>query len=253
MTNQSRKYPLGDVKILFGLAAARCAFPGCRAECIENSTELDDAVVHGKIAHIVAHSAGGPRADATFSPPQLDSYENWVLLCGRHHDIVDGQPNTYTVSDLRTWKTKHEAWVRERLTIEMPEVGFAELEVAVKAILVAPLPDDVTFHLTPVRDKIARNKLSPAVYFYFTIGISKAKEVADFVSDLSVLSPKFPEQLKAGFAQEYQRLRGVGMEGDALFEALWDFASAHNTDFNRRAAGLAVLLYLFEKCEVFES
>lgn len=251
MTNQSRKQPIGDLKILWGLAAARCAFPGCRVECLEAASDSDKAAVLGKVAHIVAHSQRGPRGDPAFPGHLLDRYENWVLLCGPHHDIVDGQPNTYTVTDLRRWKSEHEVWVRERLKVEMPDVGFAELEVTVKAILIAPLPDKVTFQLTPLREKINRNKLSPAVHSYFSIGMSKAKEVANFVSHLSVLNPTFPEQLKSGFVLEYQRLRGSGIEGDALFESLCEFASAKSTDFRRRAAGLAVLFYLFEKCEVF--
>jgi hypothetical protein len=249
----ARKYPLPDVKILWGLAAARCAFPKCRVECVEDATDADGPVVLGKIAHIVAHSEVGPRADPTFPPEKVDSYANWILLCGLHHDIVDGQANTYAVDDLRRWKEEHEDWVRFQLTTEMPGVGFAELEVVSKAILSAPLPPGFSFDLTPLREKMNRNKLSARVNIYFNMGLSKAKEVADFVSNMSVLNSDFPEELKAGFVQEYDRLRASGLDGDALFESLHEFASAGSREFRRRAAGLAVLLYLFEKCEIFES
>lgn len=70
--------------------------------------------MYGQAAHVVAHSAGGPRSDANFPAGQLDKYENLVLLCGNHHTIVDKQPNTYSVDDLKTWKSEHEAWVRQK-------------------------------------------------------------------------------------------------------------------------------------------
>ncbi|MFM6266250.1 MAG: hypothetical protein ACKPFA_07035, partial [Dolichospermum sp.] len=62
----------------------------------------------------------------------------------------------------------------------------------------------------------------------------------------------FPDQLKAGFTQEYQRLRAAGLTGNALLDALHEFSCNHSTDYDLQAAGLAVLYYFFEKCEVFE-
>ncbi len=97
-----------------GLAAARCAFPSpnCRVQCVSEGTELDRAAIFGKIAHIVAHSDIGPRADPTYPKELRDKYENLILLCGNHHNIVDYQHNTYTINDLRSWKSDHERWVR---------------------------------------------------------------------------------------------------------------------------------------------
>lgn len=249
-----RKYPVSDVKLLWGLAAARCAFPGCRVECVEQATALDRAVVLGKIAHIVAHSAHqqAPRSDRTFRSELRDRYENWILLCGPHHDTVDGQPNTYTVIDLRRWKTEHENWVRERLTAEIPLVTFAELEIVTKGLLAAPLPEDYSFSLIAPREKLHRNGLTARIHILVTIGFSKVREVGEFVNVAGQLYPDFAEELKSGFVRQYHELKGQGIEGDALFEALHQFASGSSRDFRRQAAGLAVLMYLFEICEVFE-
>lgn len=61
----------------------------------------------GKIAHIVAHSDSGPRADSSYPKEKRDTYENWILLCGIHHDLVDALDSDYTVTDLREMKRKH--------------------------------------------------------------------------------------------------------------------------------------------------
>jgi uncharacterized protein YydD (DUF2326 family) len=40
----TRKYPSADVKILYGLAAARCAFPDCREELVERAQEVTEEI-----------------------------------------------------------------------------------------------------------------------------------------------------------------------------------------------------------------
>ena len=83
------------------------------------------------------------------------------------------------------------------------------------------------------------------------MGLTQAKHVAEFIGN----SPDahFGDRLKEGFVSEYKRLLNEdGLKGDDLFSALLDFASAGKGEFRIRAAGLGVLVYLFEKCEVFE-
>ncbi|HEY5176804.1 MAG TPA: HNH endonuclease signature motif containing protein [Terriglobales bacterium] len=84
-----RKYPMPDVKALFAKSAGYCAFPNCPELCIKDATELDSVAVYAKIAHIVGHSDNGPRSDSSMSQNIRDSYQNWILLCPNHHDIVD--------------------------------------------------------------------------------------------------------------------------------------------------------------------
>lgn len=80
-----------------------------------------------------------------------------------------------------------------------------------------------------------------------------SREVEEFVEHVAIRDSRFPERLKAGFVAEYSRLKEQGFEGDSLFEALREFAYGRTRNFQKQAAGLAVLVYLFEKCEVFES
>ena len=78
------------------------------------------------------------------------------------------------------------------------------------------------------------------------------KQVGDFSSKIPDID--FGEHLKEGFVSKiYQRLKNVEkLSGDMLFNALFEFATKGCNDFKQRAAGLSVLVYLFEKCEVFE-
>jgi hypothetical protein len=223
-------------------------------ECVVSATAVDASAVVGEIAHIVAHGDAGPRADPSLSLKERDRYENWILLCPTHHDIVDVQPNSCTVADLQKWKADHERWVRERLVDAMPNVTFKELEVVTDALVDGPCREPTQdFKVMPPAEKMRRNGLSDAVRWTLSVGLGKANEVAEFVEHVAARSPAFPERLKAGFVAQYNVLRNEGHQGDALFEGLVEFASAGSRDFARTTAGVAVLAYLFEKCEVFES
>ena len=103
-------------KILWGRSAATCSFPACHHGLVAAANNDDPSITLGEIAHIVAQSADGPRGDR--SPPggQMDGYDNLILLCHAHHEIVDGQPQTYTVEKLVQMKIDHERWVEQQVT-----------------------------------------------------------------------------------------------------------------------------------------
>jgi len=221
---------------------------------VKEATEHDPIVPVGIVAHIIAHSDTGPRGDPSFPEAERGRYENLILLCPTHHAIVDKQPYTFRSDQLRQWKADLEAWVRDSLAAAILAVGFAEfaeLGVVTEAILSAPERASTDFAVTDPREKMAHNDLTERVHFLLTMGLAKAREVHHYVEGVAAVDPHFPERLKAGFVEEYNRLVGKGVCGDALFESLVEFASQGSPDLKYRAAGLAVLAYLFEKCEVF--
>jgi hypothetical protein len=102
-------------KLLWGFSGNKCAFKECRNDLIADETETDDESIIGDEAHIVAKSEDGPRGKSTLSSEERDKYDNLILLCRKHHKIIDDQPKHYTVDKLNTIKKEHETWVRESL------------------------------------------------------------------------------------------------------------------------------------------
>jgi hypothetical protein len=170
--------PIKTSNCFGGLAAARCAFQRCRTECIVGGTAHDRAATFGRIAHMVAHSDTGPRADPTFPKHLRDKYENLILLCANDHDKVDFQPNTYTILDLRGWKSEHEQWVRVSLAREIPSVGFSELEVISKGLLSQPMKPVDNLTLTPPAKKMVKNGLTQQNHFLISIGLGKTQQTS---------------------------------------------------------------------------
>ncbi|MBX9659368.1 MAG: hypothetical protein K2X00_12435 [Nitrospiraceae bacterium] len=247
-----RSYRQSDIELLWGLSAARCAFPECRRQLVQESTSVDPIAIVGEIAHINAYGVNGPRANPSIQPADVNKYPNLVLLCPTHHTVVDKQHNTYTAGDLIAWKTNHETWVRSQLPEEMSQVSFSELEVITKAIVNAPAPPTTNFTVLDPREKMSRNGLSREVLSWITLGLAQARLVGQFIRRFSTADDAFPERLKAGFVKKYQELFSEGLRGDELFEQLRLFACSGFHDIRLQAASLAVLAYLFESCEVFE-
>jgi hypothetical protein len=91
-----------------------CAFPGCEQSLIQEGTDLDDPVVTGEIAHIVAYESDGPRGDDSFPEKERNKHTNLVLLCREHHKLIDAQWKTYSVPVLHAMKQAHEESNRSR-------------------------------------------------------------------------------------------------------------------------------------------
>ncbi|MES2377470.1 MAG: SAVED domain-containing protein [Bacteroidota bacterium] len=99
----------GSVKSrLWGLSAGRCQYENCNEPLYYD--ELTKAEFNTSyIAHIYADSVGGPRYDPVFSPLLKKDLSNLMLLCDRHHRLVDReQVEGHPALRLQNMKKLHE-------------------------------------------------------------------------------------------------------------------------------------------------
>lgn len=114
------KLHVTDRKKLWGLAAAKCSICKCDLFLKEESGESDTN--DGEECHITSHSPNHPSASFSRHDPSLTEverdkkYDNAILLCGRHHKVIDNPRNTqYTIEKLHQIKAEHEVWVAKNL------------------------------------------------------------------------------------------------------------------------------------------
>ena len=91
------------LRFLYGKSGNKCAFPGCCEPIFE-----EDGTLTGECCHIEAYSANGPRYNPNTTIEQKNSEANLIMLCSRHHKIVDTHPQKYTVECLTEFKHNHE-------------------------------------------------------------------------------------------------------------------------------------------------
>ncbi len=210
------------------------------------------ATVLGVIAHIESLSDDGPRANPNLTLQQRNSYDNLMILCATHHALVDAQDSTYTVEMLRTWKEDQEDRHHRFLVQEMPNITFAELEVITNVLVDGEQLPMSPFTVIPPQDKITKNGLTERSSQLFRTGMAQTKQVKEYIESTGSRNRTFVGRLTSGFIGEYEQQRQAGLEGDALFAAMFQFSTQGRADFQHQCAGLAVLVYLFERCEVFE-
>ena len=97
---------LKTVKRLFAVSRNLCGFPSCEIPLVEVS-----GTITGEIAHIRASSPNGPRYDSAQSDEDRHGFGNLILLCARHHTVIDTELDEYPVPVLEKMKREHEAKV----------------------------------------------------------------------------------------------------------------------------------------------
>ncbi|MET9733395.1 HNH endonuclease [Streptomyces sp. NPDC006458] len=125
-SGKNRKEPLSGVaRRLWAFSGNECAWgdPHCSTRLV-----TEEGAWVGKIAHIIGAEPGSARHEAWDGKDvdQLRDFDNLMLLCGVHHDLIDSgvTRDDYTVEYLRAVKQKHEA--RYRYTVDDIEAEFRD-------------------------------------------------------------------------------------------------------------------------------
>lgn len=119
------------------LSRGRCYAPDCREVVVV--VEGEEAVFVGEVAHIVGATADGPRGRE--SVPNREAFSNLLLLCGRHHKVVDNKHtrHRYPSTELRRWKQQREVEFDAQTLAELDQLG--SIGQALPALLIDSLKD----------------------------------------------------------------------------------------------------------------
>jgi len=111
-------------KILWSKAGNHCSysFKGdiCNKRLVENVNGIDSVV--GFEAHIIGPTLNSPRYLEGYPKKKLDTYQNAILVCGSHHELIDKKKNEhiYTLDVVRRMKKEHE-WAMDKKEKVLPE------------------------------------------------------------------------------------------------------------------------------------
>lgn len=229
-----------------------CAFPKCGRHLTYEAINGDDASV-GEAAHIRGEKPNAARYDPSMSDQERDAIDNLIYMCPGDHTIIDKVEADWPVDKLINLKKNHEETVKIAMEQAFADVAFPELERVIAWVTEeAPAVPVGGFDIIPPDAKIKKNELSNGSRNIIIAGLTARPTVAGFVESQTQLDADFPEKLKAGFLAQYYKFRSQGIKGDVLFEMMCSFSQRGAKSNADRAGGLAVLVYLFEICDVFE-
>ena len=137
---------------LWARAGGRCEYRGCNEDLVGDLIAGREDGTFGFIAHIVADSADGPRGDPVRSPQLAKERANLMLLCARHHKLVDVDAlKDHPEDALLAMKAEHEDRIAIVTGIDedrashvirfAANIGSNEALVSTRAIFMAMPPD----------------------------------------------------------------------------------------------------------------
>lgn len=111
-----RVNPSPETKLrLFADSAGHCSRPQCHRYLFSNGDKADYHI--GEMAHIIAASENGPRADTKVDPEAKADYNNLILLCPSCHAEIDKAPGIFPAQMILEWKVNHKKRVTESIGI----------------------------------------------------------------------------------------------------------------------------------------
>lgn len=244
----ARRIPLSEERILRTKSRGCCTI--CKKDLVGGGPGAESNL--SEMAHIRGVAPGSKRHDPSMDADTMNKHTNLILLCRDCHKIVDGKDSEYTVDMLEEAKSKFEAYAKRRLVKDLRDTSFAELEVVAKWVVSAPAPKpERDYAVTAPLKKIRKNGLSRTAQAWIEMGMSKSHLVGKYVE--AQPDTAFGERLKEGFRVIYRRLREEeGLDGEDTFFRMLDMGAGLPGVEDQTPAVLIVLVYLFEKCEVFE-
>lgn len=228
-----------------------CAYPECRKPLVHEESSGNTATI-GEAAHIYGENPGAARYVAVMTDDERNAIGNLIYLCPIHHTVIDKLPEDWPADKLLSLKESHEQRASLAVQDAFANIAFPELERAMEWIGQQVPTDNGTFQIVPPDQKIKKNGLTSGSRMVIAAGLAARDVVHRFVEAETQIDSAYPEKLKAGFLTEYHRLRHQGHSGDDLFELMCVFSVRGTTRHLDKVAGLAVLVYLFEICDVFE-
>src|SRR5271166_211582 len=103
--NRMGKPSVPTQKHLFAISGNRCAFRGCQQRLVDEASKK----VTAKICHIKGNRSGSARYDPGQTEDDRQSFDNLIVMCPIHHDVIDADSEVYTVEALLKIKAEHEA------------------------------------------------------------------------------------------------------------------------------------------------
>ena len=240
--------PVPEERILRMTSRGRCA--KCRRDLAGG--DRGDEPSLSEMAHMHGVERSSARHDPAMIPGDLHAHRNPILLCRNCHKIVDGDPEAYTADRLEAIKPGHGKWARRQLVRDSNAVSFAELEVIAKWMASDQDAEPARgYHAAPPLKKIKKNGLSLTARTWMEMGMPKSRLAGKYIEKRP--DPSFGDRPRAIFLAICRGFReDEGLGADGAFFSMLEMDETAPPAKGRTPAVLAITVYLFEKCGVFE-
>jgi len=210
---------LPTIKRLFAVSSNCCAFPKCPVALTE------PGVTKGKVCHIKGAKPTGARYDPGQTDADRHHFDNLILLCANHHDVIDDDVDAYTIERLRKMKADHES-PATALPDEAAEVGAMMLMM--NSVVSINQSGGITAHTFNFHapQKPANPRTADAITSIWASMLKLRKEFSDVILAEGLLtSEEIENSFKAGAWTD-------------LFNSIYDFRIFETVQHRMTRAGV---------------
>lgn len=155
--------------LLWAKSAGRCQFDGCNEPLWRDGlTQIE--MNFADVAHIIGDRSNGPRGDLLLSKEYCSDVSNLMLMCKKHHGMIDEIVKTYPEETLRNMKQEHE-WRIEALTAITPDktsqvivyrgrIGEFQPKITLRETWLAMYPERYPASPMPINLGLANNSFT---------------------------------------------------------------------------------------------
>jgi hypothetical protein len=167
---------------LAALSGNECAFPGCVLPIFDT----EHGVMVGEVCHIKGKKPGSARYDPTQIDEERDAFENLILMCSVHHEIID-KPATrdaFQVDMLIGYKQAHESRFKNTVVKEDVLGQFARLITEFKTAPAVSLKPVIEWLMTHPDNQMGLD------YYDFRVALKNTgpKPVREFLLEVEIPS-----------------------------------------------------------------
>ena len=173
------------IKLLV-LSGGRCQLEGCNEPVWYDGLTLAEGKF-GDVAHIIGASKDGPRGQPNVSEELAKDYSNLMLLCKKHHRLVDHEKiSDYPDDLLRKFKAEHEERIEFLTSLIPPKTHVIRLmgtiwgkrvSVSMKDAVDAIFPE--RYPATRIGTEIDLQNISEETDRYFELCANEIKRKID--------------------------------------------------------------------------
>lgn len=210
-----KKISHNTLRFLYAKSGNNCAFPGCTMPIFE-----DDGLLTGECCHIEALSKGGARYNDATSEEEKNDESNLVLMCSRHHTIIDSDSVKYTPEFLKKIKHDHELQYSATHKVLNDNMLLALEQSMDRYWTKLQVIDSVDNHL---KIKIDTSATIEQLLGYIQDNFTRVEELFDIMYRLDEKLPEDLKDLCERVGVDYQKFEKVPYYENHLIHRLWEY------------------------------
>ena len=147
------------------------------------------------------------------------------------------------------WKLQREQLISDA----MKHIDHTDFEDIITWLVNSDVLETDSMRVIPPNEKIARNDLSSSTERIIRLAMPQMNEVRLYINTVATTRTGYADLLVGSLLKEYGRLRLSGENNDDIFNELARFACGNSRNATKLMAGWAVVVFFFERCDLFES